>query len=272
MILMIQRITSALLVLVALTSCEVSVDVDLPHTERLVVDGFIGPEVDQTELRVLRTLPPLARVDVSRMIVPDASATIEWNGTTYPLVRNGDSATFSLPPESATWNDGTARLVVKGLGKTATAATRIPKRPVIHSTRVVDSTSVYGVPVTYFFVDIEADTGTVVWVSDNYTTFNGITRPMSSYGFKDVVKGNGTSPRTRYSFIAFGIESFAVPDSITLSLHSADPVYDRFLRSPFAEGGSLFGFSGANPYFNLSGDGIGLFIGASSTKVGVKLR
>lgn len=272
MILMIQRIIATLLVVAVLSSCEVPIEVDLPHTERLVVDGFIGPEVDQTELRVLRTLAPLARVDVTKMIIPDVTATIEWNGSTYPLVRNGDSATFSLPPESATWNDGTARLVVKGLGKTATVATRIPKRPVIHSTRVVDSTSVYGSPVKYFVVDIEADTGTVVWVSDDYTPFNGIKRPMASYGFKDVAKGNGASLRTRYSFIAFGIETFAVPDSITVSLHSADPVYDRFLRSPFADGGGLFGFSGTNPYFNLSGDGIGLFIGVSSAKMGIRLR
>lgn len=269
---MIQCITAAMILLAVLTSCEVPVEVELPHAERLVVDGFIGLSPDESELRVVRTLPPLARVDVSKMIIPDVSATIEWKGMVYPLMRNADSITFALPDGSPAWEDGIARLVVKGLGKTATASTRIPRRPVILDTRVVDSTSDYGTQVTYVVLDVEVDTGTVVWVSDDYTPFNSSKLPMSSYGFKDVIKGNGTSPRTRYTLIAFGIERFAVPDSITLSLHSADPVYDRYLRSPYGGGESLFGFSGTNPYFNLTGDGIGLFIGASSAKVGVRLR
>lgn len=271
MILMIQRITASLLVVAALSSCEVPIEVDLPHTERLVVDGFIGLSPDQSELRVVRTLAPLARVDVTKMIISDVTATIEWKGTVYPLTRNIDSVTFALPQESTTWEDGTARLTVKGAGKTTAALTRIPKRPVILSTRVVDSISDYGSQVTYVFADIEVDTGTVVWSTDQYDSYYTNERPLYHYGFKDIAPGGGTTGRVKIRTMAWS-QSYSVPDSVELTFYSADPVWDRYLRSPYGDGGGLFGFSGTNPYFNLSGDGIGLFIGVSSAKVGVRLR
>jgi len=270
---MIQRITAAFLVLAVLTSCEVPIEVELPHTERLVVDGFIGLEPDFSELRVLRTLPPLARVDVSKMIVPDVSATIEWKGTVYPLSRNrnADSVTFALPQESTTWDDGTARLTVKGAGKTATALTRIPRRPKILQTRVVDSTSDFGSKATFVFADIEVDTGTVFWCTDPDDVYYVNKRPMFHYGFKEIAPSGGNAGRVQVRTLAWS-ESFNVPDSIEITINSADPVWDRYLRSSYGGGEGLFGFSGVNPYFNLSGDGIGLFIGASSTTIKVGLR
>lgn len=261
-----------LFVAVLLLGCEVPIDVELPHTERLVVDGFVGLDATSAELRVLRTLPPLAKVDVARMIVPDVAASIEWKGVAYPLVRQADEVTFALPSESATWEDGTARLVVTGLGMTATSSTRIPRRPLIVRTSVVDSTSEFGFPTTFVFVELDVDTGTVVWTTDQQRQWSSDRRPLSNYGFKDVVPGGGVSSRTRLRLLAYGIESFALPDSVTLTVYSADPLYDRYLRSPYSGSDGLFGFSGTNPFFNVTGEGIGLFIGASSTTVTVKLK
>lgn len=268
---MIHRITAALLALVVLTSCEVPIDVDLPHTERLVVDGFIGLSPDESELRVVRTLPPLAKVETSKMIVPDASASIEWKGTMYPLQRSPDSTTFILPDESTSWDDGVARLVVKGAGKTATVSTRIPKRPLILATRVVDTIYTYGTPVTYILVDIEVDTGTVVWSTNEYDHY-GNSRPMTHYAPKQLAPSYGTSGRATTRLEVYSSFYGSVPDSITINICSADPIWDRYLRSPYGGGEGLFGFSGTNQFFNITGDGIGLFIGASSTKVGVRLR
>lgn len=267
---MIQCITAGVLAFVMLTSCEVPIDVELPHTERLVVDGFIGLSPDEYELRIVRTLPPLARVDVSKMIIPNGTAEIEWKGTVYPLKRNPDSVTFVLPGESSAWEDGTARLTVKGLGKAATASTRIPKRPTILRSIVVDSTSEYGTPTTYVLVDLEVDTGSVYWSIDQYGYYYTNERPMQHYGFKQIAPGGGTAGRVQIRMVAWSQSS--VPDFLELTFYSADPVYDRYLRSPHGGGESLFGFSGTNPKFNITGDGIGLFIGASSTKVGVRLR
>lgn len=269
---MITRIFVAAFLLVSLTSCEVPVEVELPHAERLVVDGFIGLEAQASELRVLRTLPPLARVDVSKMVVPGVTAVIEWKGASIPLTLNADSVTFALPAESTMWDDGIARLTVRGLGKTATASTRIPKRPVVLSTRLIDTTAAYGTPLKMVIADIEVDTATIVWFTEDLNRWGSDRRPMLHYVPKDVIRQSGSGPRTTVSLVVYSIESFAAPDSVNITLCSADPIYDRYLRSPFGSGEGLFGFSGVNPYFNLSGDGIGLFIGASSTKVGVKLR
>lgn len=268
---MIPRITTTLLVALALASCEVPVDVDLPHTERLVVDGFVGLTSDNSELRVLRTLPPLSKVDVSKMIVPDASVRIEWKGNVYPLERSADSTTFLLPDASTSWDDGIARLTVKGAGKTATASTRIPKRPAVLSTRVVDTISTYGAPTTYLLVDLEVDTGTVVWSTDEYS-FTGDRRPMSHYATKQIAPSSSPSGRSTMRLVAFESYNGFMPDSITISIFSADHVWDRYLRTPYGGGEGLFGFSGTNPFFNITGEGIGLFIGASSTKIGVRLR
>ena len=216
---MIQRIIAALLVLVIMTSCEVPIDVDLPHTERLVIDGFIGLIPEESELRVLRTLPPLARYEPAKMRVPSAMASIEWKGVSYPLSLNADSVTFVLPSESTTWDDGLVHLSVKGLGKTAVATTRIPKRPVVISSRIVDTTSEFGFATTYVIVDLEVDTGTVVWSTDRYNRWTGDTRPMSTYGYKDIATSSGTSSRTRMRLVAYGIESFALPDSVTRNMY-----------------------------------------------------
>jgi hypothetical protein len=269
---MMLRSLTILAAIALLVACEVPIDVELPHTERLVIDGFIGLEHSSAELRILRTLPPLAKIDIAKMTVSDAAAAIEWNGVSYPLVRNDDSITFALPTESSTWHDGVARLVVTGLGKTATSTTRIPRRPVVVGTTVVDSTSDFGFPTTFVFIDVEVDTGSVIWSTDQQVQWSSNRRPLSNYGFKDVVHGTGSSPRTRLRMIGYGIESFALPDSVTITVFSADPLYDRYLRSPYGGSDGLFGFSGTNPFFNIDGEGIGLFIGVSSTTVTVKLK
>jgi hypothetical protein len=269
---MIQRITAAFLVLAVLTSCEVPIEVELPHTERLVVDGFIGLEPDFSELRVLRTLPPLAKVDISKMVVPGLSAVIEWKGASYPLVVNADSSTFTLPLDAPSWDDGIARLVVRGAGKSATAQTRIPKRPFVVNSRVVDTLTQWGTTARMLLVDLEVDTGTVIWTTDEYGYWRGDQRPMSNYGRKEIAPSTGLNGRTIMRLMASSWESYSAPDSVTVTFTSADAIYDRYLRSPYGGGEGLFGFSGVNPYFNLSGDGIGLFIGASSTKIWVKVR
>ncbi|MEY3385361.1 MAG: hypothetical protein RIR53_172 [Bacteroidota bacterium] len=269
---MIQRIAAAFLILAVLTSCEVPIEVELPHTERLVVDGFIGLEPESSELRVLRTLPPLAKVDVSAMIVPGLSASIEWKGTSYPLAVNADSSTFVLPPDAPSWDDGIARLVVRGAGKSAAAQTRIPKRPLVVSHRVIDSLTSWGSAARMVVVDLEVDTGTVVWATGGLRFLFFDSRPMSNYGLKEIAPSTGNNGRTVMRLVASSWDPYSVPDSVTISITSADAIYDRYLRSPYGGGDGLFGFSGVNPWFNVQGDGIGLFIGASSTKIKVGLR
>lgn len=272
---MIQRFLAVVGILAALSSCQVPIDVELPHTERLVVDGFVGLSSDDGELRVLRTLPPLARVNISDMLVPDAVVSLEWQGAqsgTFTLERNPDSATFALPKESESWQDGIAVLRVQGIGKTATATTRIPGRPVVIRTRVVDSVSDYGAKMKFVLADVEVDRSSVVWTRDEFM-FSGDTRPLAGYQQWTVAPSDpaSSSSRTTMRIVAYD-NTYLEPDSVTITIMSGDPSFERYLRSPYGSGESIFGFSGVNPWFNVQGDGIGLFIGASSTKIKVGLR
>ncbi|MBU3700366.1 MAG: DUF4249 family protein [Candidatus Kapabacteria bacterium] len=272
---MIKRYFALLSIVAALSSCQVPVDVELPHTERLVVDGFVGLSPEYGELRVLRTLPPLARVNVTDMIVPDAAVVLEWKGAqggTFMLERNPDSVTFALPNEAESWEDGIAVLRVQGIGKTATATTRIPGRPVVLSTRVVDSVSFYGAKMKYVLADVEVDRSSVVWTQDEFM-FSGDRRPLAGYHRWVVAPFDplSSSSRTTMRIVAYD-NTYLEPDSVTITIMSGDPAFERYLRSPYGSGESIFGFSGVNPWFNIQGDGIGLFIGASSTTINVMLR
>jgi len=273
---MIQRLLAVVGIVAALSSCQVPIDVELPHTERLVVDGFVGLSSDDGELRVLHTLPPLARVNVSDMLVPDAVVSLEWQGAqsgTFTLVRNPDSATFALPSVAEEWSDGIAILRVVGRGKSATASTRIPGRPVVLRARAVDSVSDYGTQATYVLVDVEVDRASVIWTRDEFM-FSGDTRPLQGYRQWTVAPFDPvlSSSRTTMRIVAYETQSTFKPDSIPITIISADPSFERYLRSPYGSGESIFGFSGVNPWFNVQGDGIGLFIGASSTTIKVGLR
>ncbi|MBU3679775.1 MAG: DUF4249 family protein [Candidatus Kapabacteria bacterium] len=273
----IKRLFALVGIIAALSSCEVPVDVELPHIERLVVDGFVGLSPEDGELRVLRTLPPLARVSVSDMTVPNADVVLEWKGAQggiFTLQRNPDSVTFALPKEAESWEDGIAVLRVQGIGKTATATTRIPGRPVVLSTRVVDTVSDYGTNVTFVLVDVEVDRSSVIWTQNEFWFFSSDTRPLAGYRQWTLAPFDplSSSSRTTMRLVVFDRNDYSLPDSVTITITSADPAFERYLRSPYGSGESIFGFSGVNPWFNVQGDGLGLFIGASSTKIKVGLR
>lgn len=51
----------------------------------------------------------------------------------------------------------------------------------------------------------------------------------------------------------------------TIDVSQADIEYVKYLDRPRGGSNDVFGFGGSNPYFNVAGRGIGLFIGASST-------
>lgn len=262
----------AVVAMLVLTACEQTIDVQLPYQERIVVNGFVG--MDETTggipptIHITRTLPPLDQTDTARMRIDDVEAVITHRGADYPLAM-GSHTLMRLPAESSQWAGDSVTLRVRGGGMTAFSTTYIPKRPEIVSATVVDFTTDWGETTKGIQLNIRAEAGSCVLASttDRISFYDAY--PMSLWQVPVVVPGSRGSGM---SDLVLGVPAYTVAsgDSVQVVIYAMDGVYERY-RSSYAPGGGPFSSGGANPWFNVTGDGIGMFVGVSfmTTTVGI---
>jgi len=263
--------------MLVLAACEQTIDVELPYQERIVVNGFVGREeatwgIPPT-VHITRTLPPLDQTDTSRMRIDDVEAVITHRGTEYRLAK-GSHTLMRLPAESSQWAGDSVILRVRGGGMTAASTTYIPKRPEIVSANVVDFTTDWGETIKGIQLNIRAEAGSCVFTAttERFSSYGyyPMSLPMSLSQVPVVVPGQRGTGMTDIVLDVPLRYRFDSGDSVQVVLYAMDGVYERH-RSSYAPGGGPFSSGGANPWFNVTGDGIGMFVGVSfmTTTVGI---
>lgn len=260
----ISRWCGAAVLLVVLMACEQNVDVDLPYQERIVVNGFVGiPSALSIprHIHITRTLPPLADADTAQLRIADVTAVIVHKGIEYQLQPTPDPTQLRMPAEAEQWVGDTVSIRVRGGGMTALATTYIPARPTIHKVTVVDTTTEWGSDIKLIRVTVQGEFGSAIiaWLDRSYPV--ELAYPMSVWVPPILVPGPrraGTGEIT----IEMAYYNRGTDEQIALYVYAMDGAFARF-RSSYTSGGGPFSSGGSNPWFNVQGDGIGMFVGAS---------
>jgi len=266
-----RTITILSLIVFLVLGCEQTVDVDLPYDKRLVLDGFViadSTPVDSlavfVSLMLTKTIPTLDDEDDQGYLLRDAQLRMTVDGTEFPC-RPGSERFFDNPIEANSWHGKEVRIVAQGEGLTATALTRIPSEPVILEVRHIDSVLPWGSRYTYIGIKAVVDGGSVVWAQQPEGRFGlDVLFPMSISADYII---SSASPSMKDT-VEVWIPLFRNIDESTVKyrLYVAEPTYARYLRSPYGDNSDPFGFGGVNPFFNVTGDGIGLMIGVAARR------
>ncbi len=136
-------------VLSLVTSCGPSevVGLDVPHDERLVINGFLEEGVAVKNIMVIKTLGITDTSNMRKARITDAEVSITSDGQTFPLslqpdnlifggrvpdgVNLAEQPTYYQAPQLVPQAGKTYTLSVRYQGKTATATTVIPAKPSI---------------------------------------------------------------------------------------------------------------------------------------------
>lgn len=261
-----------LLAALLLTSCEQTIDVDLPYERRLVINGFIIADsgvIRTAGMSLTKTVPVLTEIDSMNVLVNDARMWIASEDRRLLMTQNTMPQYFSYPDVVETWQGRTVTVLAEGEGMSARATTRIPRSPRLLSAVIVDSVSPWGSEYKILQASIEVDGNTVSWMSrSSFYTF--IDFPLQVYW--PVVAADPTAATLDTITMREDLYSGGPEDSVDIDIYCADGVYLRYLRSPYGDGSDPFGFGGVNPYFNVEGDGIGLAIGVAAIRRRIAVR
>lgn len=252
--------------IVILAACEQNVDVELPYQERIVVNGFVGiPNTGSIprHIHITRTLPPLADADTTRLRIADVTAEIVHRGIEYQLQPTPDPTQLRVPVEAEQWVGDTVSIRVRGGGMTALATTYIPARPTIHKVTVADSITEWGSDIKRIRVTVQSEFGSsiIAWLGGRVPL--EFVYPMSVWERPILVPG---PRRAGIGEITIDMDYYSsgTHEQIPLYVYAMDGAFARY-RSSYTSGGGPFSSGGSNPWFNVSGDGIGMFVGASVT-------
>lgn len=261
----------ALILLIALgcifSACEEIADPDgLPYVERLVVQATVSPNEALDSIFIRRTLPLTGRYDSVKAMLSDVIGSVEVDGQSYPLVYMGESryAAEGLVGESGK----TYKLSAEWHGKKVTATTTIPFPAVIESVtaRRVDW---QGQPQYNNYDSIGAivqPRGNEVYGLEIYARYG------SSYNYHSIInlnyeevvrRASQTESDGKVHLIYDGYPRDLDLKNTRLTVYSFDaPFYDFYFSFYSSRDGDDFFFGGGQPvYWNIQGDGIGIFIG-----------
>lgn len=256
-----------------ISSCEQTIDVDLPYARRLVFNGFIIADsgtIRTAGMSLTKTVPVLDEVDSANVVVADATMWIRSEDRQLLMTRSSDPKTFMFPDVVESWQGRTVTVIAEGEGLTASATTRIPQAPRLLSTEVIDTASPWGGSYKIMKASIEVEGGTVSWMTEGNMFRSAIDFPLSMYW--PVVVADPHSATLDTIMIREEIFAGGSTDSVDIDIFCADGAYVRYLQSPYGDGSDPFGFGGVNPYFNAEGDGIGLAIGVAAIRRRVAVR
>ena len=239
-----------------LPACEESTIADLPYIERIVVQSILDPREDSLFVLFSRTLPLSETYDNSKAVLTDVDASIiAFDGNSYRLVHVGGgrytAPGLTLVPGGwyelrASWN-----------GKSVGGRTTIPLSPVVREATQAPSGT--GTTVTSL---VEARDGEVYGQTWELHTASG----WSSGGsFTEIRRGEDAGSDGLLELAeAYGFTP-AANETLYAVVHAFDrPFYDYFI----SRGGNLPGYDdllfrpvGGYVSWNVTGDGIGLFLG-----------
>lgn len=261
---------------VAFSACEEVLDAEgLPYVERLVVDAILAPGIPADSIYIRRTLPLSGAYDKSKAILTDITGYVESEGRQYPLVHI-DSSRYratGLVPESGK----RYKLVAQWRGKNIQAETTVPYTPELdtailrlgnkqsqgYDDRYYDTLTVVvrprGSEVYAVEARVEYDRGLGGYQSLNLTYDEVIARATD-------LEPDGKVHLNYRAYHIFDVNAGFVDKNLIILYAFDEPFYDYYFSitnddndaGPFASGNRPI-------YWNVQGDGIGIFMGRAIT-------
>ncbi len=242
-------------VLVAiLIGCEQVVELELPYEERIVVNGYIGLSYDSA-LYISRTLPVGEVATWEKAAIREALVTLRHGAEEFQCLPDPEQiGRYMLPLADSSWYGTEVTLEVRAGGLYTWVTTVIPKPTPVISAKVTFSESVRA----SLTATVVAAPNTAISVGTAQTPFQVLqdTLLFKLHTFRGTqVALHDVTFRPLYG--RFEGDSIVV----ALTTYGRDQV--RALDNAGSRGESVFGFAGSNPFYNVEGDGIGLFLGRS---------
>ena len=256
---------------------------DLPYVDHIVIRGFLvaGRPIDS--IAISHTLPLSAAYDPSKAAIPDAQVTLTVDDRSIPLSYVG-SGYFSDPASDTIRSGKRYTIDVNWNGLHARSTTVVPGTPAVTpaplSWRYDTSFFEYEPGYIDTLIQLEASTDLEVLPhsDDAYGILYDSVRSIDSegrtsldegsYGYIEDLQSGDTASTVQL------LQSFGLDPSDTIfyfydDVAAFDIAYYNFITTYNSEAnnGDPFGTGGANPEWNVSGDGIGIFIGEADTLV-----
>jgi len=261
-----------LLLSVILFSCEETItDVELPYVEQLVVSCVLENDDLVDSLRLERTLPPLEHYDEDKALVKDAKVQINDGDSTYDLFySDGYYRTSNLIAQAGK----TYKLNVEWKGKKATATTFVPNPVEIPKIEfeIRKTTGQWGEAY-------EVNVFSMIKLVKNVVYNSGVlnnSQGHGSYDFFNIYREIDVNS-DGYCKVSFTNWYFYQPIDTNIIkeifydysgvLSSYDAQFYQYFITRFngQSGDEIFGGNSNNIQWNIKGDGIGLFIGRSTS-------
>ena len=255
--------------LFGLVGCKVPVyDADIQFVDRLVINGMLVPGQQITGIYVGKMLPVTTTPDPTDAEVHDATATITVDGQAFPLTHAGsglygNSTIVAVPGK-------TYGLTVEWNGLKATAMTLVPFVP--------DSSTVTFTRTAHQFGQVSsiviAHSGEVYGL----TLIHGYRRTAYDVMNHDyipvqrLVRATEAGPDGKIDLVSGSISLALneISDTLWATVSALD---DQFYKYYYSSGNTsdfenlVLGVPPGSPNWNVSGDGVGLFLGrAAGTK------
>ncbi|MDP4199420.1 MAG: hypothetical protein Q8922_09830 [Bacteroidota bacterium] len=272
--------------------CEQVVPADgLPYVDQIVIKGILvaGEPIDS--ISITHTLPLNVTYTPTAAAIPDAIVMIMVDGKEIPLSYLGQGD-FGDPMNDTVQAGKTYSIDVRWNGLHATASTLVPSSLTIQDAMILPpqfDTQYFLIngytPDTFVSVSATASVSIDSKTNEVYRVIADSVWNDSSYhssssdyyrSYQDYTLPNDTSSERlislTYSFYLSRMDTNGFAAKLTIAGY--DRAYYDFLRTyeHYDNGGDIFGSSGTNPKWNVSGDGIGIFIGEAKTQVSMTYR
>lgn len=276
---LLSRISTALCIIMlgfVFTACEEVIDPDgLPYVERLVVDAMLSPDIPADSIYITRTLPLSAKYDRSKAVLTDVTGYVESEGRQYPLVHVDSSryAATGLIPESGK----RYRLVAQWRGKNIQAETTIPFKPEVDTVILRKGRDRSGSNDWHYdtLTAVVHPRGAEVYAMEARTHYSGSDGfEVIDLDYDDVIaRASDVEQDGKVHLIYSSYQIFVVdpmfPRTNQAVVYAFDtPFYDYYFSITDDNDGEGAFSSGTRPiYWNIEGDGIGVFMGRAITVV-----
>jgi hypothetical protein len=274
----------------------------LPFEEKIVIRGLLIAGEPVQNIQISRTIPILNDLSDSAFAVRDAQATIAANGREYPLTLQQGADVDSTRQRSLyeaknllVQEGQQYTITVQWNGKTATANTTVPTKPVLASATlftvvrplVTTGTITPGQPPqlrtiadTLFAADTRIRSRAAYNAAYNAGLFladkNG--QPQSSIFIGETLLITPSTADSSFSLVSGRLPSqykTLLADSTIVPfvrVFAYDEPYYRYVltRDRARQAASPLGGAGENVLWNVEGDGIGVFIGVAVSSIVVR--
>ena len=286
-----------LLLLIALVigGCEqIAPTDDLPYVNHLVIKGFLLAGQPLDSISITHTLPLSVSYDSALAATTSARVTVTVDGRVIPMTYLGGNY-FSDPNSDTVQSGKSYHLTVDWNGLHAESTTLVPAPPIVDSCYVGQTitqtypyeTYVYYLTPIEFGIRPQPNTAYSI-LYDSISAFrhpDDTITDASEWGPEfNEFSAEQTLPPDPHVWLIHQIEvvltdpSSQKPpiDSLfrsTVIVGSFDPAYANFEASNNnSNSDGIFGVTGTNPKWNVTGDGIGLFIGMASSRASFVVR